>query len=159
MIYAYADCISLSWLQNAAMSSINQPDLETLGGRVQFLRETEGWSGAELARQSGFSQPTISDLENNKIKEVSARLVWAVAEALETTPDYLWTGNFDRDEAAVVAAFRKLPPEQRPPILRALGIEPPPEPPTGQAAEDQRHMDAGQAVFKKKTPVPRKKSA
>lgn len=97
-------------------------DLDTLGGRVKFLRKTKGWSGAKLGRECGFSQNTIWSLENNAVDEPSARLLWAVAAALETTPEYLWTGQYDHDEAALIAAFRLLPQEQRPAVLRAAGV-------------------------------------
>lgn len=111
------------------MPTINAADLGTLGGRVEFLRVSKEWSGAELGRIAGFSQNTIWSLENNQIKDPSARLIWAVAAALETTPEFLWSGNYDPDEAALVAAFRALPPQERPAVLRAAGVssEPPPE--------------------------------
>jgi transcriptional regulator with XRE-family HTH domain len=124
VIYSRADLISLSVRNNAPVAAIDlgEFDLDTLGGRVAFLRVAKGWKGAELARKCEFSQNTIWSLENNKIAEPSARLLWAVARALETTPEYLWVGQYDPDEAALVAAFRLLPPEQRPAVLRAAGV-------------------------------------
>jgi transcriptional regulator with XRE-family HTH domain len=127
--YCQANCISLSRPDNAAMGTIDSPDLDTVGGRVAFLRELKGWSGAELARQAGCSQPSVWELEKNKTGEVSARLLWAVAAALETTPEYLWSGELDPQEATLLAAFRKLPADERPPVLRAVGVIPPPAPP------------------------------
>jgi transcriptional regulator with XRE-family HTH domain len=123
-----ADLISLSGRNNGAVTTIDLAscDLETLGGRVAFLRLTKDWSGARLARECGFSQNTIWTLENNQVAEPSARLLWAVARALETTPEYLWDGKYDPDEAALIAAFRLLPAEQRPAILRAAGVNLPP---------------------------------
>lgn len=124
MVYRHADLISLSARNNALVTAIDlgECDLDTLGGRVAFLRLAKGWKGAELARRCEFSQNTIWSLENNKIAEPSARLLWAVARALETTPEYLWAGQYDPDEAALVAAFRQLPQEQRPAVLRAAGV-------------------------------------
>lgn len=118
------DLISLSRRNNAAMATIDlgSCDLDTLGGRVKFLRMTKGWSGAQLARECGFSQNTVWSLENNKVAEPSAQLLWAVARALETTPEYLWVGQYDPDEAALIAAFRLIPLEQRPAVLRAAGV-------------------------------------
>lgn len=101
---------------------LSDGDLDSLGGRIKFLRTAKGWSGARLGRESGFSQNTIWSLENNKVAEPSVQLLWALAEALETTPEYLWTGQYDPDEAALVAAFRMLPQEQRPAVLRAAGV-------------------------------------
>lgn len=119
-----ADLISLSGDNNPPVASIdlNGCDLDTLGGRVKFLRLTKGWSGAELGRKCGFSQNTVWSLENNQVKEPSANLLWSLARALETTPEYLWAGQYDPDEAALIAAFRLLPPEQRPAVLRAAGV-------------------------------------
>jgi transcriptional regulator with XRE-family HTH domain len=122
MSYRRVDCISLSGLDNAPMAAIDIGDTSTLGGRVAFLRIVKDWSGARLARECEFSQNTIWMLENNKIEEPSAQLIWAVARALETTPEYIWTGAYDPDEAALIAAFRSLPPEERPAVLRAAGV-------------------------------------
>jgi transcriptional regulator with XRE-family HTH domain len=119
-----SDLISLSRRNNACVATIDTDscDLDTLGGRVKFLRMTKGWSGAQLARECGFSQNTVWSLENNKVAEPSVQLLWAVARALETTPEYLWSGQYDHDEAALLAAFRLLPMEQRPAVLRAAGV-------------------------------------
>jgi transcriptional regulator with XRE-family HTH domain len=126
MIDRYGDLISLSPLDNWAMQAMAGPTLDTLGGRVAFLRLLKGWSQKDLARESACSQPTISDLEGDKTKEVTARLLWSVAKALGTTPEYLWTGELSPDEAILIAAFRKLSPEQRPIVLRAVGVDLPP---------------------------------
>ncbi len=128
MIYSHSDLISLSGRNNASVTPIDLAscDLDTLGGRVAFLRLTKGWSGSRLGRECGFSQNTIWKLESNEIVEPSARLLWAVASALETTPEYLWAGQYDPDEAALIAAFRLLPAEQRPAVLRAAGVNGPP---------------------------------
>lgn len=122
MSYRPVDCICLSGIDNAAMAAIDIGDPSTLGGRVTFLRVAKEWSGARLGRECGYSQNTIWNLERNKIDDPSAGLIWAVARALETTPEYIWSGNYDPDEAALIAAFRALPPEERPAVLRAAGV-------------------------------------
>jgi transcriptional regulator with XRE-family HTH domain len=105
-------------------------DLETVGGRVAFLRHLKGWSQQELADKAGFKQPSIWALEKNKTKELTARFIWAVAEALGVPAEYLWTGaDVTIDEALLLGAFRKLPSEQRLVILRAAGVQPPNMPP------------------------------
>lgn len=135
---SHADLISLSGCDNAPVASIelSECDLDTLGGRVKFLRLTKGWTGAELARKCGFSQNTVWSLENNQVKEPSASLLWSLAAALETTPEYLWAGKYDPDEAALVAAFRLLPQEQRPAVLRAAGVN---VAPPDDSASKRRH--------------------
>lgn len=124
MSYRHVDLISLSKLHNWSVAPIDPAscDLTTLGGRVAFLRLMKGWPGAELGRRCGYSQNAIWNLESGKTAEPTARLLWAVADALETTPEYLWTGEYDPSEAALIAAFRLLPPEQRPAVLRAAGV-------------------------------------
>lgn len=106
------------------MASIENPDLETVGGRVAFLRQLKGWSQQDLATAASFSQPSVFDLENNKTREPSARLVWAVAKALGVPADYIWTGmEATPDVAMLVAAYQQLPNEQRLVVLRAAGVE------------------------------------
>jgi transcriptional regulator with XRE-family HTH domain len=108
------------------MDPIEDPDLDSLGGRVAFMRALKGLTPPQLAREAHFSQNTIWMLEHNKIKEPTARLIWAVADALETTPEFLWTGESSgAEESALVAAYRKLPQEERPAILRAAGVSEP----------------------------------
>lgn len=138
MINRHADLIFLSRCQNGRVNAIDLSscDLDTLSGRVRFLRLAKGWSGARLGRECGFSQNTVWNLENDKIAEPSAQLLWAVAEALETTPEYLWSGQYDPDEAALVAAFRLLPPGQRPAVLRAAGAS---LQPSDQSSVHKRH--------------------
>lgn len=139
MSYKQADCLSLSRLDNAQMATIEASELGTLGGRVAFLRKMRGWAQADLATHAGFRQPSISELETNTTKEVTARLLWAVAAALETTPEYLWTGEMDPEEALLLAAFRELPYEQRPAVLRAAGVQPQPTPPASQRQVHRKH--------------------
>lgn len=124
MSHRSSDLFSLSKLHNGGVASIDLAscDLTTLGGRVAFLRITKGWSGARLGRECGYSQNAIWNLESGKTAEPTAQLLWSVAGALETTPEYLWTGQYDPTEAALIAAFRLLPVEQRPAVLRAAGV-------------------------------------
>lgn len=138
MSYRAVDLICLSGFDNVPMAAIDLDDidLDSIGGRVKFLRVTKDWSGAQLGRECGFSQNTIWNLEANKIEEPSANLIWAVARALETTPEYIWTGNYDADEAALITGFRALPPEERPAVLRAAGVT---FIPSEQAARERKH--------------------
>lgn len=108
------------------MGSIDRPDLETVGGRVAFLRQLKGWSQQDLATSARFSQPSVNALENNHTREPSARLVWAVAKALGVPAEYLWTGmEVAPDVAMLVEAYQRLPNEQRLVVLRAAGVEMP----------------------------------
>ena len=57
--------------------------------RIKELRELKGWSQAELARQSGVAQSTISGVEAGNTSGVSLGIVEKLARALGCDPGYL----------------------------------------------------------------------
>lgn len=59
----------------------------SIGARIRQLLAKNGMSGAELARQIGVKQPTISDLLNGRSR--SSVHLHAIARVLGTTADYL----------------------------------------------------------------------
>ena len=59
--------------------------------RVKELRQLKGWSQAELARQSGVGQSTISGIEAGNTDGVSLGIVEKLARALGCDPAYLIT--------------------------------------------------------------------
>jgi transcriptional regulator with XRE-family HTH domain len=59
---------------------------EYFSSRLRELRESKGWTQAELAQQSGLSQRAISAWEQ-KEREPSWPKVVALAAALGCTPD------------------------------------------------------------------------
>jgi transcriptional regulator with XRE-family HTH domain len=63
---------------------------ETLGGRVQELREEFGWTQAELAERSGVPQATISSVERGGNPRPGTAL--KLAEALRATVAELKVG-------------------------------------------------------------------
>lgn len=50
--------------------------------RIQELREAKGWSQAQLARESGVPQPTISRLEAGKSRALNLDHLEQLAKAL-----------------------------------------------------------------------------
>ena len=59
--------------------------------RVREIREQKNMSQEELARKSGISRPTISAIENDKVRgKVEVGTLLAIAYALETTIDELF---------------------------------------------------------------------
>lgn len=58
------------------------------GDRVRKLRNDKGWSQKTLAAKAGSSQTTISDIEKGHSEEPGG--VNELANALETSTDYLW---------------------------------------------------------------------
>ena len=63
--------------------------MSPLAIRIKELREVKGWSQAELARQSGVRQPTISRLEARQSDSVSLSNLERLAKALGCEPGYL----------------------------------------------------------------------
>ncbi|MDM1736682.1 helix-turn-helix transcriptional regulator [Acinetobacter towneri] len=78
----------------------------TLGNRIRQLRMSQGLKQPALAKKAGVAQSTISDLENDK-KSASADIIQALAQALNTTQDYLMTGKMP--EAVTVSADQQIP--------------------------------------------------
>lgn len=77
----------------------------TLGNRIRQLRMSQGLKQPALAKKAGVAQSTISDLENDK-KSASADIIQALAQALNTTQDYLMTGK--TPEAVTVSADQQI---------------------------------------------------
>ena len=57
--------------------------------RIKELRELNRWSQAELARQSGVAQSTISRIEAGDTVGVSLGVLEKLAKALGCDPGYL----------------------------------------------------------------------
>ncbi len=57
--------------------------------RIKELRELKGWSQAELARQSGVGQASVSRIEAGETSGVSLGIVEKLAKALGCDPGYL----------------------------------------------------------------------
>lgn len=81
---------------------------------------------SELAKRSGLSQPTISDLERDGTNDVGAATVLRVAAALETNTTWLMTDRGDPDEilptgdaADLLALYAQLSPDNQRAILAA----------------------------------------
>lgn len=64
----------------------------SVGNRIRTLRRTMNLSQPELAKKAKVGQSTISDLENDK-KGTSAEKLDSIAAALNTTSNYLLTGQ------------------------------------------------------------------
>lgn len=57
--------------------------------RIKDLREARGWSQAELARQAGVRQATLSAIENELTSGVDFDVLNRLAKALEVDPGFL----------------------------------------------------------------------
>ncbi len=67
--------------------------MATTGDRIRGAREAKGWTQDKLAeRAGGISKGFLSDLENNK-RDVSARYLLQIANALGLSMDFLLSGE------------------------------------------------------------------
>lgn len=80
-----------------------------IGDRIHDLRVLHGLTLEELGSKVGVGKGTIKKYENGLIKNIPSDKIEALADALETTPEYLmgWT---DGDTAA----------SQQPPELQLM---------------------------------------
>jgi transcriptional regulator with XRE-family HTH domain len=99
--------------------------LGTIAERIKLLRESRGLTGEALANMAGIRASTISLLETETRTDPHSTTLAAIAEALETTTDYLVgltdcpTRNTREDESvdenlqAIIAAWPFLSDEAR----------------------------------------------
>lgn len=83
----------------------------SVGNRIRALRRTMNLSQPELAKKANVGQSTISDLENDK-KGTSAEKMDAIAAALNTTSNYLLTGQDDYLEKNLKIYFQSIDPKK-----------------------------------------------
>ena len=104
--------------ENADMKTIVK-DKTTLSGRMRLAREHARLTQAQLAKKTGISQPTISDLERGEQKK--SAYTTQIAHACRVSPLWLATGRGDMDateeeemslsddEVRLLGMFRGLP--------------------------------------------------
>ena len=64
-------------------------EIKIIGARIRALREFADWSQGQLAYKAGTTSAQISRLENNERPGAQAILLARLADALNTTTDYL----------------------------------------------------------------------
>ncbi len=62
-----------------------------MGYRIKELREAKGLSQATLASLCGVSRQTIINMEKGKTRTTTSKTLLAIAKALDTTVDFLFT--------------------------------------------------------------------
>ena len=81
----------------------------TLGNRVKKIRKDKGWSLDKLAEKSNSSKSYIWEIEHSKPSQrPSAKLVYDLSIALDTTMEWLINGNKNQNEADTVFIRRYL---------------------------------------------------
>jgi transcriptional regulator with XRE-family HTH domain len=77
----------------------------TIGERITYLRNKNGWSQAELARRAKIGQSTLHAYEsgNRPAQGMSVEIAIRLARELGVTVDYL-VGVYEDDESELLAA-------------------------------------------------------
>lgn len=100
-----------------------------LGTRIVELRKAKNWSQSELASQVGVSYAQIGRYET-KGSQPPAAVLKKIADALDTTVDFLINGNTEDKakaslaDAEVIRYFKEvdtLPQEDKSALLRVIG--------------------------------------
>ena len=84
-----------------------KPVGQIIGHRVRELRLQKNWSVSKLARESGRDRTHIASLEAGEHSNPGVDMVFKLADALETTPQYLM--GLDYDSGLVVRGLEDLP--------------------------------------------------
>lgn len=96
----------ISWKEE----KVKNIDITTVGGRIKKLRMDKGLSQEELAEMLFLNAKNISAYENNR-NEVPSAVLAALANALDSTMDYIYTGSVydaDPDIEATISLIREL---------------------------------------------------
>jgi transcriptional regulator with XRE-family HTH domain len=100
-----------------------------LGNRIIALRKAKNWSQSDLAGKVGVSYAQIGRYET-KDAQPPAAVLKKIADALETTVDFLVNGNTEDKanasllDAEVIRYFKEvdtLPAEDKSALLRVIG--------------------------------------
>jgi transcriptional regulator with XRE-family HTH domain len=98
--HRHADCIWLSGDTSDATTSIAETSTittvtaaDTLGKRIRAHREGLGMTQGELAARARIRQPSLSDIEGDKTKEITARTLGALCRALGMRWEYALYGT------------------------------------------------------------------
>jgi transcriptional regulator with XRE-family HTH domain len=104
------------------------PQKNKLGDRITELRKAKAWSQTLLAEKVGVSYAQIGRYET-KDSQPPAQVLKKIAEAVETTVDFLLNGNTDDkakaslNDAEVIRYFKEvdnLPIEDKSALLRVI---------------------------------------
>jgi transcriptional regulator with XRE-family HTH domain len=110
--------------KNTIMSQKNK-----LGSRIAELRKVKAWSQSQLAEKVGISYAQIGRYET-KGSQPSAEVLKKIAEALDTSVDFLINGNTEDkanavlNDAEVIRYFKEvdnLPSDDKTALLRVIG--------------------------------------
>lgn len=99
-------------------AAADRPVGQIIGERVREVRLQKGWSVSKLARDSGRDRTHIASLEAGEHYNPGVDMVFALARALDTTPQYLM--GLDNSSGMIVKGLEDLPDNLRE-VLRIGG--------------------------------------
>lgn len=93
--------------------------METVGQRIRRLRTEREINQAFLAGLIGVNQSTISNIERDNV-ELSAAYLYAIARALNVSPDTVWLGTEEQDMESmeILRILRTLDAAERQTLLK-----------------------------------------
>jgi len=75
-----------------------------MGSRIAELREERGWTQKALAKHAGLSVTFLSEVENGR-RNISSGKLLRIADALDTTMDYLARGAHAEPRPRAIIKF------------------------------------------------------
>ena len=87
---------------------------------LQQRRKQLGLSQRHVADLVGVSEATISRWENGQIADMKRKYIRAYADALQTTTDFIMTGEAGEEAAPVPAGFEPLPAMKMVPLIGSI---------------------------------------
>lgn len=106
----------------------DMPQKNKLGERIIELRKAKAWSQTQLAERVGVSYAQVGRYET-KDSQPPAQVLKKIAEALDTTVDFLLSGNTEDkakaslQDAEVIRYFKEvdiLPQEDKSALIRVI---------------------------------------
>lgn len=91
--------------------------------RLRELRKSMGLTQEQLAEKSGVSQAAISNIERGGNTSYRAHILFKIAAALETTPEYLMYGHGSQsidnaDDSELLGLVKTLDEDQKAMLLQ-----------------------------------------
>lgn len=110
---------------NKKLNKAEGAKMDTVGERIAMARKSKGWDKKDLAKQMGVSKATVSDWENDKIKNL--RMVHLINLSDLTGFSIPWlaikrkpihkTLLQNETEAELIALFRDMKPDTQQELL------------------------------------------
>jgi transcriptional regulator with XRE-family HTH domain len=131
--YCHAN-IALAIEQANGFQTIDSMD--TIGRRIRARRKQLGLTQVDLALRINIKQPTLSEIESDKTKEMEASTLAGLCRELMLTPDYVIFGAGDAGDedlalksSELLFILRALPADKQESLLHmARGLYSPPAP-------------------------------